>query len=53
MGSQVLILSGPYEGQMATVVRVDRNGRILAKINRGADAGEKTQVNKGNYQVVT
>jgi transcription antitermination factor NusG len=50
--SQVLILSGPYEGEMATVERVDRRGDIWAKINRGSDAGEKAMVKFGHYKVV-
>jgi len=52
VGAQILILSGPYEGQMATVDRIDRRKDVWAKINRGSDAGEKTKVTKGNYKVV-
>lgn len=52
VGNQVLILSGPYEGKMATVQRVDRRGDVWAKINRGPDAGTQTRVTFGNYKVV-
>lgn len=51
-GSLVLILTGPYDGQRATVTRIDRKGTIMAKINRGEDAGEETLVTKGNYKVI-
>lgn len=50
--SQILILVGPYEGQMATVERVDRRGDVWAKINRGPDAGEKTRVVFAHYKII-
>lgn len=52
VGCNVLILVGPYEGETATVIRMDRRKGILAKVNRGPDAGEETRVVKGNYKVI-
>ncbi len=52
-GSMILILTGPYEGYMGIVERVDRRKDIWVKINNGPDRGRKTLVTKGNYKMVT
>lgn len=53
VGSLVLILAGPNEGDTGIVDRIDRRGKVQGKITKGSDVGKSFVAFKGLYKVIT